>query len=466
MPASRDHDGDFSHNFEHLEPRKLLSASMDGGGTLEIRGTEGDDAIFIEATDVDGQVRVSGVEGVEDGTVFEGVDDVRVRLRDGDDTATASGTFINEDGKLTRFRFHGGQGADVITGGDSRNRILGGAGNDVLTGGLRSDIIRGRAGHDIINGGGGADKLRGDDGNDVINGGDGNDELKGGRGDDDLSGGDGNDELNGGAGTDTLSGGNGDDRLNGNSGDDDVFGGDGDDDFNGDRDEDRDHDADEDRSSDDSGGSGDDDGTDDQGGSNDDDSNGSGDDDGTDDQGGGNNDDGAGDDSGGEHVGLDDDFVALLAQLELNFGDLPAEMTALVNAASDLNAFAGPPMHSANRTIKNFFSDDQLETLVNDDPAEGAGDAVMEAFERMFGGDDGVRDFDGDGDFLDFGDIITSYEILIGEMPDGSSGSLLDAANALISNVDMVNAVESAFESLLAADLDDAFWAMIRISVS
>ena len=45
MSTSRDHDGDFSHNFEHLEPRKLLSASMDGGGTLEIRGTDGDDVI-------------------------------------------------------------------------------------------------------------------------------------------------------------------------------------------------------------------------------------------------------------------------------------------------------------------------------------------------------------------------------------------------------------------------------------
>ncbi len=458
MSTSGDPHKDLGLGLEHLEQRKLLSANLDGG-SLELRGTDGDDAIIVDATDVDGQVRVSGVEGVEDGTIFEGVRRVRVRLGQGDDSAEVSGEFFNDRGRLTRFRIEGGRGDDVITGGDSRNRLLGGAGDDILTGGDRADILRGRKGDDILNGGGGADKLRGDDGVDTLHGGEGNDELKGGRGDDELHGDDGHDRVSGGAGDDLIHGGRGNDDLNGNSGSDELYGEDGDDDFRGRDDEARDHNADEDSRDDDSRDDSNDDGTDDQGGGNDDDSQDGSDDDGTDDRGGGN------DDDSGEHVGLDDDFISLLGQLELGLGELPEEFVALMTAAEDLNAVAGPAMHEANRVIKSAFTNDQIEELIRDDPAEGAGDAIMDAFELVLGGDDGVRDFDGDGAFLDFGDIISAYDVILSEMPDGSGGSVLDALSVLSSNLELIDAVENAFTNLIEAELGDAFWSIVGSSI-
>ncbi len=446
------HDQNDPSFLDHLEPRKLLSASLDGGGSLEIHGTAGDDAIVVEATDIDGQVRVSGVESVEDGSIFDGVRRIRVRLGQGDDGASFVGSFTNERGRVMPIRVFGNAGDDDIDGGDARNRIIGGGGDDVLDGGARADVIRGRAGDDVIHGNGGPDRLRGDAGRDTINGNDGNDRLKGGRGDDALYGDDGRDRLAGGAGTDMLRGGAGDDWLNGNAGSDDLYGDDGSDDFRGRRDESRDDDDSDRHGSDD-------DGTDDRGGGNDDD--------GTDDRGGGNDDDGTDDRGGddGEHVGFDDDFVFLLRQIETNLGALPQEMIDLVNAAHELNAVAGPAMHRADNAIKDLFTDDRLEFLVNDDPPEDAGDAIAEALERLFGGDDGVRDFDRDGDLLDFDDVVTSYDILLGELTEDQGRTLRAARDALAANEARSDAVEAAFERLLAADLSDAFWSTVRTSV-
>jgi VCBS repeat-containing protein len=83
----------------------------------------------------------------------------------------------------------------------------GGNGNDVLTGGNGTDLIWGQNGNDSVGGGEGIDLLCGGVGNDSLDGAAGNDALSGGSGDDRLSGGAGNDVLTGGSGADRFSGG-------------------------------------------------------------------------------------------------------------------------------------------------------------------------------------------------------------------------------------------------------------------
>ncbi|RMF35170.1 MAG: hypothetical protein D6754_13675 [Alphaproteobacteria bacterium] len=79
---------------------------------------------------------------------------------------------------------HGGDGDDVLFGGDSTTIIFGDKGNDVMRGGPLDDTLAGGAN---------ADFLRGRDGDDVLDAGAGRDFIRGGRGDDDLFGGPGTD---------------------------------------------------------------------------------------------------------------------------------------------------------------------------------------------------------------------------------------------------------------------------------
>jgi VCBS repeat-containing protein len=94
----------------------------------------------------------------------------------------------------------------------------GGNGNDVLTGGNGTDLIWGQKGNDSVGGGEGTDLLCGGAGNDLLSGGGGNDSLDGAAGNDALSGGSGDDRLSGGAGNDVLTGGSGADRFSGGPG--------------------------------------------------------------------------------------------------------------------------------------------------------------------------------------------------------------------------------------------------------
>ncbi|MEM7544690.1 MAG: choice-of-anchor I family protein [Pseudomonadota bacterium] len=127
----------------------------------------------------------------------------------------------------------GGNGPDVLDGGDGDDAISGGNGKDILSGGAGDDTILGGNGADQIDGDEGDDLLFGGNGRDDISGGDGNDHLKGGNGRDDLSGDDGDDRLKGGNGQDELDGGDGNDLLRGGGGRDDLKGGDGDDTLTG-----------------------------------------------------------------------------------------------------------------------------------------------------------------------------------------------------------------------------------------
>ncbi|MFG0325684.1 MAG: calcium-binding protein [Phycisphaerales bacterium JB037] len=202
--------------FEGLEPRRLLSAEVLPSGTLWLTGTTGDDAIQVEGTGVDGQVRVFGVPGVADGELFSDIRRVRAELDDGNDTFEVLGRIENDLGKRMAMNIFGRRGDDTLIGGDTRDNLVGGPGDDLLIG---------KQGNDRLSGGNGSDELRGGDGNDTLIGGDGQDLLLGQNGRDDLFGGDKIDILRGGRGQDILRGNNGDDTLEGGKGTDDLFGG-------------------------------------------------------------------------------------------------------------------------------------------------------------------------------------------------------------------------------------------------
>ena len=75
--------------------------------------------------------------------------------------------------------FWGGDGNDIITGGDSaENRLHGQAGNDTLTGGDGFDFIRGIEGENIINGGAGGDFIIAGLGDENFDGGAGDDTIR------------------------------------------------------------------------------------------------------------------------------------------------------------------------------------------------------------------------------------------------------------------------------------------------
>lgn len=111
-------------------------------------------------------------------------------------------------GKAVDYKVFLGEVKDVLapSSGEQGARVWGGDGNDILYGG--ND----------------ADKLHGDADNDVLVGYDGADELYGDAGTDELSGGNGRDFLDGGTENDTLVGGLGADVLHGASGDDKIIG--------------------------------------------------------------------------------------------------------------------------------------------------------------------------------------------------------------------------------------------------
>lgn len=133
-------------------------------------------------------------------------------------------------------------GDDVILGTNEDDVINAGAGNDTVCALKGDDVIDAGVGADTVLGGSGSDTIRGDRGNDTLKGGGGadfifagrgNDTLRGGQGGDDLRGGNGADDLRGGKGADDLRGGNGADGLRGGNGDDDLRGGTGLDEHNG-----------------------------------------------------------------------------------------------------------------------------------------------------------------------------------------------------------------------------------------
>ena len=111
-------------------------------------------------------------------------------------------------------RLVGGEGDDLIAGGDLGSDLFGEAGNDKLIGGALDDWLSGGSGDDVLlAGGGNGNVLDGGTGADRLFGADGDDWMIGGEGDDVLIGAGGNDILNAGAGRDRMDGGAGDDTY-------------------------------------------------------------------------------------------------------------------------------------------------------------------------------------------------------------------------------------------------------------
>jgi len=188
---------------ETLEIRRLLSGgptpvSLNGGGQLRIRGTNGADVIVValDATDSSKlDVTVNGaVTQVDVAQVTRGI---RVDARGGNDDIRVDQT----NGAISiALNVQAGSGDDTVVGGAGDDRIDGSSGNDVLEGEAGDDSLLGSAGDDSVNGGDGDDDIVGSSGNDHLAGEIGDDSLVGGSGDDSCDGGAGDDHIRGSSG--------------------------------------------------------------------------------------------------------------------------------------------------------------------------------------------------------------------------------------------------------------------------
>ena len=179
----------------------------DGGRTLVVFGTDGDDDVRVSR-------RGGGLRVVMNGEVLGDFapDRVRVDAGAGDDRVVIAGDVLRSAVLI------GGTGDDVLKGGGGDDLLLGGAGDDVLLALKGDNTLAGEDGDDVLRAGTGDDRLSGGAGDDLLAGRAGVDVLFGQNGDDRLNGGDGNDALDGGGGDDVLNGLGGDDVLVGGAG--------------------------------------------------------------------------------------------------------------------------------------------------------------------------------------------------------------------------------------------------------
>lgn len=174
---------------ERLEPRQMLTASLDSDGVLVVDGTSQDDQIVLDRHyQVEGnrknrvitdEIHVT-IENQRDGEtkhVFE-TDQVRHILVDGkrgndhisvslDEGAAGGNIFLQKNlGRhlLKNLRTHGHAGpydfgtkafpmGVVLIGGAGDDYLSGSAYNDILIGGIGQDVLEGQRGRDILIGG-------------------------------------------------------------------------------------------------------------------------------------------------------------------------------------------------------------------------------------------------------------------------------------------------------------------------
>ena len=105
---------------------------------------DGDDVIIVYGDD--GGVQVLGLSSVINISGFEaGIDKLIINALDGDDVVEASGL----DAGLV-FEADGGEGSDILIGGERADTLFGGNGDDVLIGGNGLDILFGGAGDNVV----------------------------------------------------------------------------------------------------------------------------------------------------------------------------------------------------------------------------------------------------------------------------------------------------------------------------
>lgn len=162
---------------EHMEERRLLSADAAvtlEEGTLNVRGTNGDDAIVVSLDAADATKLSVTVNGVSHSFNLADILQVKMIGKRGNDSLVMDETV---GAILLPAHLVGGPGNDVMVGASGDDKLLGGKDDDHMTGNAGADKMKGAHGDDIVNGNAGED---------MLDGGKGADKLKGGRGEDDY----------------------------------------------------------------------------------------------------------------------------------------------------------------------------------------------------------------------------------------------------------------------------------------
>jgi Ca2+-binding RTX toxin-like protein len=128
-----------------------------------VNGTNGDDVVSV-AGDASGvsviglsaQVNITGAEAARDR--------LTINTLGGDDVVDASGLSAG----AIPLTANGGDGDDVLIGGEGNDTLSGGDGDDVLIGGAGNDALSGGAGDDVLIGGPGVDVLDGGTGDNIL----------------------------------------------------------------------------------------------------------------------------------------------------------------------------------------------------------------------------------------------------------------------------------------------------------
>jgi uncharacterized delta-60 repeat protein len=150
-------------------PEPTPHAWLRRNGTLEVRGSDGNDEIDLR-TSFEGNVivRVAGLVYQQ----FDGAKVRRVFVRGGAGNDRANAEMMSKptrlDGGAGNDQLTGGSGSDRLDGGAGNDRLAGGGGDDRLNGGAGDDSLWGSAGRDRILGGGGTDSAAGNDATDIL----------------------------------------------------------------------------------------------------------------------------------------------------------------------------------------------------------------------------------------------------------------------------------------------------------
>jgi Ca2+-binding RTX toxin-like protein len=128
-----------------------LNLALPGGAgdgaadTVIVEGTSGDDVI-VAVGDASGS-SVLGLAALVNITGAEAANDrLSIKAQDGDDVVEGSGLSV----AAIPLTADGGNGSDILIGGDGSDTLSGGAGDDVLIGGPGQDVLDGGAGDNVL----------------------------------------------------------------------------------------------------------------------------------------------------------------------------------------------------------------------------------------------------------------------------------------------------------------------------
>ena len=141
-----------NHNSDPSVPSSSPGGMVVEGGKATLYGTDGDDTIVVTPGEAAGEIRVSGITGVADGTLFSGINTLTIRGGSGNDRITVDSGQVWSD-------VYGGDGDDVLIATGRADNLHGGRGNDLIAGSIQDQNLDDGPGNDTIDGGGGIDSL-------------------------------------------------------------------------------------------------------------------------------------------------------------------------------------------------------------------------------------------------------------------------------------------------------------------